>query len=321
MDNTQNLIPPPLAGLIWRAITRDDLTALVNLAEECQRVDGGLAFLNSPNELLDRCFPDAAGVDLGAFDASGQLVAFTAIHHADSSDTEFARIVGQVHPELRNQGIGGYLMRWSELQARSLFTATAVNKRLQIRTESLSASADHLYRAHGFQSVFEELVMQRDLLLPLPNLAMPPEVNFTTWQPVLADQFFQAYQAAFRERPGFPGYSADQWISDFLENENFKPEWSLLARAGDQPVGFVTASAEPPGGYVIQVGVIPEQRRRGLSSALITETMRRMKAAGLNVTQLLVNVNNPGAIQTYLMLGFVTTGRRARYERILIHII
>ena len=29
---------------------------------------------------------------------------------------------------------------------------------------------------------------------------MPPKLSLTTWQPALADQFFQAYQASFRDR-------------------------------------------------------------------------------------------------------------------------
>ncbi len=310
--------PPLLAGLFWRAITRDDLTTLVRLAEECQKVDGGLAFLNEPDNLKDRYFPDAPGAGIGAFTADERLVACFAVHLVHASDTEIAIIVGQVQPEWRNKGIGTYLMHWSRVQAQALFTTSGAGKRLlRIATESLTEPAIHRYHADGFESVFEELVMQRDLRLPLPDSPLLPDMSITTWQPTQADQFFQAYDAAFRDRPGFPGYSAAQWISDYNEDEHFKTEWSLLARSSaGLPVGFVTASAEQPGGYVIQVGVIPEQRRRGIASALIVETMRRMQAAGKSPAQLVVNVNNPGAIQTYLALGFATVGRRARYERL-----
>lgn len=312
-----SLTPPLLAGLFWRAITRKDLTALARLADGCHLGDGGLAFLNEPDNLKDRYFPDAPGTGIGAFTADEHLVACTTVHLVHASDTERAILVGQVQPEWRNQGIGRYLMRWSQVQAQALFTtAGAGNRLLRIATESLTESAIHRYCADGFESVFEELVMERDLRLPLPDCALQPDVTIKTWQPALAEQFFQAYDAAFRDRPGFPGYSAAQWISDYNENENFKQEWSLLARSGTGlPVGFVTASAEQPGGYVIQVGVIPDERRRGIASVLIVETMRRMQAAGKTTAQLAVNINNPGAIQTYLALGFATAGRRARYER------
>jgi mycothiol synthase len=315
-NSTINPVPPLLPGLTWRAITRDDLGALVELAADCHLADGGLAFLNEPNNLRERYFPDAPGRGIGACAADDKLIACTTVHLTRQSDVQRAIIVGQVRPEWRNQGLGSYLMRWSQVQAQTLLsTATADQRVLRIATESLTESANHLYRAHGFESVFEELVMQRDLRMPLPEGPLPPDVSLTTWQPALADQFFQAYTAAFRDRPGFPGTPATEWISDLTEDENFKPEWSLLARIGELPVGFVNAAAERPGGFVVQIGVIPGQRRRGLASALIVETMRRMQAAGMSSTQLAVNINNPGAIQTYAGLGFVTIGRRARYEQ------
>ncbi len=316
-NSTLNPTPPLLSGLSWRAIIRDDLMALVKLAEECQRVDGGLAFLNEPDNLGARYFPDAPGTAIGAFTADARMVACSTVHLVRAADTACAVIVGQVQPEWRNQGIGAYLMDWSQVQAQSLFTTAGAAKRLlRVATESLTESAIHRYHASGFDPVFEELVMERDLRLPLPDSLLPAGMSITTWQPALAEQFFEAYEAAFRERPGFPGYSAAQWISDCNENENFKQEWSLLARTGDGfPAGFVVASAEHLGGFVVQVGVIPEQRRRGIASALIVETLRRMQAAGKNGAQLTVNLNNPGAIQTYRVLGFAIAGRRARYER------
>lgn len=114
--------------------------------------------------------------------------------------------------------------------------------------------------------------MQRDLHLPLPDRPLPSDVTITSWRPDLAEQFFQAYDAAFRERPGFPGWTAAEWV-DHWTTDNFKPEWSLLALAGDVPVGFLTGTSNPPHGYVMQIRVIPTQRRRGIGSGLIVETM------------------------------------------------
>lgn len=309
--------PPSLAAWIWRPITGNDLAALVALAGECHPSDGGLAFMNEPGNLKSRYFREAAGAAIGAFAANGQLVACTAVHLEREAGAERAIIVGQVRPEQRSRGIGTYLMRWSQVQAKALFTTDTVDKRLlQVVTESLNDSASRLYQAHGFDPVMEELVMRRDLQLLLPDRPLPPEVTVTSWQPAVAKQFFQAYQASFRERPGFPGWSAAEWIGRRIDDENARPEWSLLARVNEEPVGFLTAGSEHPGGFVVQIGVIPEQRRRGLGSALMVETMGRMRAAGEARIQLTVNVNNPGAIQSYAKLGFETVGRRARYERI-----
>ncbi len=316
MENSTIPAPPGLAGLVWRSITRDDLAALVDLASTCFLVDSGLHFMLEPENLTDIYFPDAPGTAVGAFAPDQRLVACTTVH-LGGSGTQRAIIVGQVRPDLRNKGVGAYLMRWSQEKGQTLLAeVTADQWLLQVRTESLTASAHQLYLAHGFKPVDEQLVMRRDLHLPIPDRPFPSGVTITTWQATLADEFFQAYDASFRERPGFPGWSAAEWV-DHWTTDNFKPEWSLLAREGAMPVGFLIAATYPPHGFVVQVGVVPTQRRRGVGSGLIAETMRRMQAAGAASSQLLVYVDNPGAIQAYTRLGFITIGRRARYERIM----
>lgn len=308
--------PPNHTGLSWRAIGSDDLAAVVELAGTCHADDGGLAFMIEPGTLKGRYFPDAPGAAIGAFDADGRLAACTTVHLSSDSGTQRATIVGQVRPELRGRSLGTYLMRWSQAQAQPFLASAATGQRvLRVTTESLTDAADRLYRAHGFKPVFEELVMRRDSHLPLPDRPLPPEVAIVSWQSALAEQFFQAYDASFRDRPGFPGWSAAEWIDWITEGDDLRPEWSLLARAGGVPVGFLIGADGPPDGFVMQVGVVPAQRRRGLGAALLVEAMQRMQAAGAASTQLTVNVNNPGAIQTYAELDFATIGRRARYER------
>jgi mycothiol synthase len=319
-NSTINPPPPSLDGLLWRPITRDDLAELVDLAKTCYLSDGGLQFMVEPEEIISRFFPDEPGAAIGALNADGQLVACNTVTVSGDSSTLRATIVGYVRPVMRGRGFGTYLMRWSQVQAESLLAGAAADQRvLQVNTESLTESAHRLYLAHGFQHVFESLVMRRDLDMPLPDQRLPDGVTLTAWQPVVAEEFYRAYHAAFRGRPGFPGWSAAEWIARVTENDHI-PEWSLLARAGGVPLGFVIGNTDlttdPPGGFVWQIGVVPAARRRGLGSALLVETMRRMRAAGAPWADLTVHTNNPGAIQTYAELGFVTIGRRARYERI-----
>lgn len=307
--------PPNLAGIIWRPITDNDLAKLTDLAKTCYHADGGLHFLFEPDEIARRYFPDAPIRSIGAFATDGRLVACNSVYLTNNSETQIAMSIGQVHPHLRNRGIGSYLMHWSQTQAQALLANTAVAQPvMRIRTESLTTSANHLYQAHGFELIFEEHVMRRDLHQPLPDHTIPADITISRWQPDLAEPFFQVYDAAFRERPGFPGWTRDEWV-DGWTNDHFRPDWSLLARTDDIPLGFLTAATNPPHGFIIQVGVIPRHRRRGLCSGLMVETMRRMHASGAVSMQLTVNVNNPGAIKAYAALGFETIGHRARYER------
>ena len=321
-----NPTPPNVEGLTWRPLLRNDLAPLVELSRACLQADGGIPFLFEPDIIQERYFPNESGEAIGAFTPTGRLATCAAVHLGGGSNAPKAVIVGQVHPDMRSRGIGAFLMDWSLAKAQSLLSGAAASANgagqpvLQVATESLTEPADRLYTAYGFNRVFEELVMQRDLHLPLPDRALPPGVTLTSWRPDLAEQFYQAYYAAFRERPGFPGFSAAEWIARLTGND-LVPEWTLLARAEDMPLGFVIGeidlTSEPPRSHVGQVGVIPAWRRRGLASALLVETMRLMHKDGAVCAQLEVHTNNPGAILAYTRLGFVTNGRRARYERIL----
>jgi len=311
-------IPPILANLTWSLISQHDLAVVVDLARSGFVVDGGITFMFEPDNVKESYFPDAPGASLGAWTPDGRLGACATVHLLGAASAQQARIVGVVRPDLRGRGIGDYLMRWSEAQVQVLLAgAAADNCVLQIATESLSEQADRLYRNHGFVQVFEELVMERDLRLPLPDRPLPPDVTIATWQLDRAAQFFQAYEASFRERPGFPGYTAEVWIGRVTSND-LMPEWSLLAISHGVPVGFVIGNIEltidPPGSHIWQIGVVPEQRRRGLASALMVDTMRRMQEAGAVKALLTVNLNNPGAIEAYERLGYKMVGRRARYE-------
>ena len=315
-----NPAPPNLPGLVWRPIGRDDLAAVVELARACLRADGGLTFLFEPEVVQDRFFPDTPGAGIGAFDPDQHLGACVTVHLDGGVSPQRATLAGYVRPDLRRQGLGTYLMRWGQAQAQALFTEAARDQRLlRVATESLTEPAHRLYLAHGFASESEDWIMRRDLHQPLPDQPLPEGMTFATWQPDVAQQFFQAYHAAFRERPGFPNPSAEQWI-DGVNGNDLVTESTLLVREGNQPLGFVIGAldltASPPGGYVAQIGVVPAARRRGLASALMVESLRRMQAAGARYADLQVYANNPGAIQAYAGVGFVTFGRRARYERI-----
>jgi mycothiol synthase len=267
----------------------------------------------------DQYFPDVNGERLGAFSRDGQLVASAAVNVYKARNIGRAVMVGHVHPDFVNRGIGRFLMQWSDARATSMLAADRLGRTtIEVHTESLTDAADGLYRLHGFELLEASLVMRRDLQDPLPNKSLPSGVSVASWQPELAREFALAYRPAFSDRPGFPEWSASEWIERVTAND-LVPAWSLLARIDARPVGYVIGcadlSAEPPGGFIWQVGVIASQRRKGIGSALILESLRQMRADGAPWVELTVHVDNPGAIQAYKRVGFNTVGRRARYMR------
>jgi mycothiol synthase len=307
------LAPPAAPGLSWRPLQPVDMPAVAALVEACRSVDGGLPIAMT-GAVWERALGAAQQASNAAFDASGRLAAYT-VAYLDELPREYrGAIVGQVHPAYRGRGIGAFLIGWSTAQAGGMLARCPADRVhvLSIMTESLTKAAAWLYERHGFTQQFAEDVMRRDLSVPLPDAPLPGGITLATWTPALAGQFFDAYQAAFRDRPGSPGWNAEEWIAWAAGDEDFRPDMSLLALHDGRPVGFIVCAEA----WINQVGVRQEWRGRGIAAALVVEALRRFRAAGTQQVLLDVNVDNPSAAWVYARLGFDVVGRRARYAQI-----
>ncbi len=312
----ENLALPATPGLSWRSLQPVDVGAITALATTCLATDGGHLLGATDTYLQEHYLSAGPGASIGAFEVDERLVACTAAHPNHSPEEYRTTIVGQVHPAFRRHGFGTFLLRWSIAEARKLLAACPPDRPhiLQLTTESLPEAAAYLFEQHGFTQQFAEDVLRRDLPDPLPDVLLPSGFKLATWTPSMAGQFFAVYQASFRERPGYPDWSQEEWV-DWLAtgDDDFHSELSLLACHDDIPVGFIIFADR----WIVQMGVRPEWRERGIGSALLSEVLKRFQAAGGDHVLLDVNLNNPSAARVYARLGFKQVGRRARYVRVL----
>ena len=187
-----------------------------------------------------------------------------------------------------------------------------------ITSEDVAEEMISAYAEKGFTLIFAEKVMRYDLTRPLPQVSSPPEVSYLTWNTQNIPAFFSAYEAAFRERPGFPGWSEEEWRDRVAGDPAFRPDLSLVALIHGQAAGFVTNEEEsdnPGRGYLSQVGVHPQWRGQGLGSILVMRSLQAWQEARKEEVILHVNVNNPGAIRLYEQLGFVPVKLRGKFSR------
>jgi mycothiol synthase len=262
-------------------VPEDDLVAL---AARCLAADGGSPFAADPAFVRRRLITDST---TAIRDETGRLVAAGAVR-------DNAVFTGLVDPAARGTGLGGALLDW------------ALDRATTIETEGLTSAAEKLFAERGLRQVFAEDVMRIDLTVGVPRPTWPDGATLSAWSDATAPRFHAVYDAAFRERPGFPGWTTAEWIDGVDENA-----WSVLATVPDiGDAGFVTTEA----GWIDQVGVVPAARGRGLGAALIGEALARMHADGATEAWLNVNVDNPAAA-LYRRLGFADRGRRARYQR------
>lgn len=189
----------------------------------------------------------------------------------------------------------------------------------QITCENMTDEIAADYTGRGYTLAFAEEVMRFDLYQPIPDVAFPPSVTCLNWTPETTHQFFAAYEAAFRERPGFPGWSEEEWVGNMLEGPPFRTDLSWVAIAEGQPVGFITNEDDDQApqqvGYIIQVGTHPHWRGQGVGAALITRVLQAWKDEGKKYALLHVNVNNLRAIHLYQRLGFAIVGRRGKFSK------
>jgi ribosomal protein S18 acetylase RimI-like enzyme len=274
----------------WRELTEADLLSLVGLASQVKADDGGHPMATTEAFLRSRFLAEGAR-SRAAFDGDVVLAA-VATRPIGSTRSAFALT--------RTGDLGPQLVDWA-------LDDPGVTR---FETESLTPAADELFTSRGLRRTFAEDVMARDLTAGAPDAVAAAELS--EWSDELAPRFFAVYDQAFRDRPGFPGWESGQWIEWTADDEDFAPQWTLLATVDGADVGFITAAR---GAWVVQLGVSPAFRGTGLGAGLTGEALRRMRAGGETVCFLDVNVDNPGAARLYRSLDFTVIGRRARYER------
>jgi len=283
----------------WTGLAADDLDDLIGLARRCRAADGGLPLTAEPAFVRRRWAAEGSTARLGR-DARGFLVAAAAVRVSG----DVATVGTLVDPEARGHGLAAHLLDWGRAAAAHRAAATIVE------TESLTADQAALFAERGMRQVFAEDVLRIDLTPPIAAPAWPDGAIVHAWDVATAPRFFAVYEAAFRERPGFPAPDAADWIGDLDDDDDFRPAWSLLVEVpGWGDAGFVTAAV----GWIDQVGVIPAARGRGLGATLTRASLSRMRADGATEAWLNVNVDNPAAKNVYLRLGFTESGRRARF--------
>lgn len=87
----------------------------------------------------------------------------------------------------------------------------------------------------------------------------------------------------------------------------------LIAELGGMAVGYVGMMHVVDEGYISNVAVAPEYRRRGIADALIAALTVRCEALSLAFVTLEVRRGNAPAIALYEKHGFVPVGERRDY--------
>ena len=89
----------------------------------------------------------------------------------------------------------------------------------------------------------------------------------------------------------------------------------LVAEQRGAVAGYVIAHGAADEGEIMNLGVAPAHRRRGVGRALVARVLSLLAGGGARVVFLEVRESNAGALRLYQSLGFAEVARRARYYR------
>lgn len=256
-----------------------------------------------------------------AVDVAGDIVGFAwAMVHPDTSAGIHGYLQGTVRPDRRRQGIGRELLAWSHTRTRELIAATGADGPAAIfqYVDEANMDAVHLGERLGLRTERWFSSMQRDLSAPLEDVASPDGVDLVPYSPDRSEDVRLARNDAFRDHWGSLPSTAERW-SKFVDGPFLRPDLSTLAVRDGRVVAFCLASVNEedwaalgaPNTYIDLIGVIRDERGRGLAPAVIARTLHAARSAGLEQAVLDVDTaSKTGANTLYERLGFRATHRQ-----------
>jgi GNAT superfamily N-acetyltransferase len=277
-------------GLAARPITTDDLDAVVELVNECERHDTGEVMLERADLIADS---RADGFDLErdwvCVRDGGRLVGRGLFVHGRS-------VWNDVRPSDRGRGIGTWLCRWSEERAREVGAA-----RLGQTIDDRRADALELLRRAGYVPRRTGWILRREHPGRPDAPAVPEGIEIRPVRPGEEDAALAVFERAFSEWEDRRANALATWRAMVTEREGFTPDDLVLAVAGERIVGgaFLLDADEI---WVDKLAVAREERRRGIARALLQTAFVRSFDRGHRWTTVATD-SDTGALSLYERVG------------------
>jgi RimJ/RimL family protein N-acetyltransferase len=101
-----------------------------------------------------------------------------------------------------------------------------------------------------------------------------------------------------------------------LKDMDYLPEWWELAYTEDSALAGVVMAAKAPGSAVVAyVGVVPEQRGKGLARQLVRRATEQLLAGGADEIRGDCDRDNVGMVKAFKRAGYAQFARRRTYHR------
>jgi mycothiol synthase len=218
---------------------------------------------------------------------------------------EVLECYGGVHPDHVGRGLGSALVEGPERRARSYLDEVGVDA---VTVQNFAIAVDEpgteLFRSRGYSVVRKDWSMQIDLTKPLKSFPQPEGIEVRTFRSGDEHVVHEMMETAFEDHWQSSPTSFDVWRARMVETPSFDPDLWLLAFEGDRLVGGSLNAIRVGRGYVNDLGVLREARKRGLAAHLLYRSFEMFKERGLTEAALFVDSQNPtGATRLYERVG------------------
>jgi mycothiol synthase len=282
--------PAPATGLRARALTEDDVDAVVAMVNECELRDTGETMWDRADLLSDSSIDgfDRGRDWVGVFEGDG-IVGWAMLVHR-------RYVWADVHPDARGRGLGTWLREWAETRGREIGT----DRIGQTIDDRLTEVADLLTQA-GYTPRHTSWIFLMEHAERPAEPSVPDGIELRPVRPADEDPTFEMFERAFSEFADRLPSTPAMWRTTTTDREGFVPDDLIIAVDADRVVGgaFLLDSDEI---WVDKLAVDRDYRHRGIARALLQTAFRRSFDRGHTRTRVSTD-SRTGALTLYERLG------------------
>lgn len=259
------------------------------------------------------------------FALNGQLAGYAEVW-ATSPIPVHPWMWGRVDPDFEDQGVGTYLMQWSEQRAMQALGRVPAELRFAPRVGTLREAdkPKKLFENMGYQHIRSSYQMLIEMDAPVPDPVFPEGITLRAYETEAdAELMYRAVQDSFRDHFGFVEEPLEEGLKRFKHfwlKEGFDPTLLFIAMDGNEVAGINLCRPhsfdDPEMGWVGTLGVLRAWRKRGLGLALLRHSFNEFYRRGKRKVGLGVDAQNlTGALRLYENAGMHVHQAFDMYEK------
>ncbi len=300
--------PPFPSGLTTRPARQADLRAVTELLRGAELVDRGEAEITPDDVASVWSMPD---FDLDKeskmiFD-DDRLVGYGEVYQWRAEAT--------VHPDARDRGIGTGLVAWTE-HATLARRDPSDKARIGQTIVDSNRSAIDLFKRSGYTPRHTSWALRMPTDVEMKDQPLPQGYAIRPFDAEDERQVFQVVEDAFNEWPNRTPSTFEKWQSWVTLRDDFDPSLVFVAIYEEKVVGVAVGLSYPDEGWVHQLAVQRDHRRKGLAKALLKTTFDQMRTLGFPEVGLSTD-SRTGALDLYLDLGMEVRRSYTHYSKLL----